>query len=338
MGATLVIASLSWTNTGDVDIGYRHGEQWTGDREQGTGYAAEVEWGRHFRDLFRHDQWGVGVVEAPISAFLDAAFEPSVRWLTSLRRRGFYADPFGVVGDEGLEIFCEAWDARRGRGHLVKLGKDGEAEPQLGFPAEVHLSYPFLVEEEGELYCVPESCEAGEVCLYQRQGRQWVYAATLLPGFAGVDATLFRHLDRWWMACTCRSADPNAELFLFHAQRLRGPWMAHRQNPVKRDVRSSRPAGTPFMYESQLYRPAQDCSETYGGAVVINHILRLTPHEFIEREVARWTPPREWRLRRGWHTLSSVGNITLVDGKRVTFLPGEFRREAARKLRRVLGR
>lgn len=166
---------------------------------------------RHWEELCRHDQWRVGLVEAPISAFLKPDFEPEVRWLTGKRRRGYCADPFGTVGDEGLEVYCEAYDARTGRGHLVRLGKDGEPEPLLGFPAEVHLSYPYLVEEEGELYCVPESCAAREVCLYQKMGRQWAYAATLLPDFAGVDATLFRHIDRWWLACTAQDGDPNAE-------------------------------------------------------------------------------------------------------------------------------
>lgn len=300
-------------------------------------YAASMGWKRHGEELFRHDQWRVGLVEAPISAFLDPGFEPAVRWLSPRRRRGYCADPFGTVGDEGLEIYCEAFDARSGRGHLVRLDKEGEPEPLLGFPADLHLSYPYLVEEDGETYCVPESSAAGEVWLYQKQGRQWGYAATLLSGFAGVDATLFRHIDRWWLACTSQDGDPNADLHLFYAARLRGPWQPHAQNPVKRDAASARPAGTPFVYQEQLYRPVQDCSEVYGGGIAINHVLRLTPHEFIERTVVRRGPPRGWPWRRGWHTLSAVGGITLVDAKRVTFLPGEFRRVAGRKLRRAVG-
>ena len=39
---------------------------------------------------------------------------------------------------------------------------------------------------------------------------------------------------------------------------------------VKTDVRSARPAGTPFVYQGELYRPAQDCSRTYGGSIVIH--------------------------------------------------------------------
>ncbi len=42
------------------------------------------------------------------------------------------------------------------------------------------------------------------------------------------------------------------------------------------------------MLDGALYRPAQDCSVTYGGAVVINRIDRLTPEEFSEQPVSAW--------------------------------------------------
>ncbi len=47
---------------------------------------------------------------------------------------------------------------------------------------------------------------------------------------------------------------------------LEGPWEPHRRNPVKCDVRGSRPAGTPFVHGGELYRPAQDGSKRYGKA------------------------------------------------------------------------
>jgi hypothetical protein len=85
------------------------------------------------------------------------------------------------------------------------------------------------------------------------------------------------------------------------------------------DIRSARPAGTPFIFENVLYRPAQDCSVTYGGRVAVNRVVRLTPDEFVEETVCHVEPDAGGRYNAGLHTLSGVGDLTLVDGKRYMF-------------------
>jgi hypothetical protein len=101
---------------------------------------------------------------------------------------------------------------------------------------------------------------------------------------------------------------------------------------VKVDVRSARPAGTPFVVDGTLYRPAQDCSRTYGGRVTINRVLILTPLAFREEPFAFVDPDPEGPYPDGLHTLSQVGNVTLIDGKRTLFVPVEFRRVLLKKL------
>ena len=96
----------------------------------------------------------------------------------------------------------------------------------------------------------------------------------------------------------------------------RRPVDAHARNPVKYDVCSARSGGTPFVYRGQLYRPGQDCSETYGGAVRLNRITRLTPQEFAEETAAVVRPDPKGPYPSGLHTLSAFGDWTLIDGKR----------------------
>ena len=75
---------------------------------------------------------------------------------------------------------------------------------------------------------------------------------------------------------------PLTDLHIWWSDDLFGQWRPHAANPVKIDARSARPAGTPFVHAGTLYRPAQDCSHTYGGAVAIcrvrgwNAMLRAT--------------------------------------------------------------
>ena len=87
---------------------------------------------------------------------------------------------------------------------------------------------------------------------------------------------------------------------------------------MKIDLRSARPAGTPFHHEGGLDRPAQDCSTTYGGAVAICRVDELTPTSFRE-VVVRGLPPLPGRYRPGFHTLASIGDRTLIDGKAYSF-------------------
>ena len=103
-----------------------------------------------------------------------------------------------------------------------------------------------------------------------------------------LDPTIVEWAGRWWMFGTRRDRDPNAELWLWHAPSPLGPWTVHAANPVKIDVRSSRPAGTPFVLDGVLYRPAQDCSRGYGGAVVVNRVV--APRRDGVRRGARRAP------------------------------------------------
>ena len=87
-------------------------------------------------------------------------------------------------------------------------------------------------------------------------------------------------------------------------------------NPVKIDIRSARPAGTPFISGGRLYRPSQDCSVTYGGRVVINEVTEISQRVFAEKEVNVIAPPLGTWFDKGLHTISAAGGSTLIDGKR----------------------
>jgi len=280
------------------------------------------------RSLFRHDQWNIGYIDRPISSFLHSADPATVKWLVPSNRSEFQADPFGVRRDGRLTIFYEHFSYRNNRGAIAAIDPAGgtAVTVQIGPKPAVHLSYPYLIEAEGRLLCIPESYEAAEVGIYEleRFPDRWVKIANLLEGIPIVDATLFRHEGLWWLA----GSEPtdSCALNLWHATAITGPWHPHSGNPVKMDIRSSRPAGTPFYEDGALYRPAQDCSKTYGGRVVINRILTLTPTAFEESQVATVEPDPAGPYPAGLHTLSSVGDGTLLDAKRVIFSPAEFRR------------
>ena len=129
-----------------------------------------------------------------------------------------------------------------------------------------------------------------------------------------VDTTLFEKDGLWWLFCNIGGKDfaSNDELNIFYSKTPLGPWIPHKRNPVKSDVRSSRPAGRLFYRNEDLFRPAQDCSKRMGGAMCLNRVTSLTTEDFKEELVTRIEP--NWiKGLHGVHTLNTAGRLTMMD-------------------------
>jgi hypothetical protein len=276
------------------------------------------------RVLRPYETWNIGVVDEPITVFLQTHARPRVRWLPAPSRGRFLADPFGVVKNEVFYILCEEYDHRLGTGRIVSIESSADrppSEPRLAIQSSIHMSHPYLIEHQGEIYCVPETYEARKIELYKAKKfpSEWEKVSTLVDNFAGVDPTPFHYDDHWWLTCCDHDTGQFDRLFVWHAPDLFGEWLPHGANPVKLDISSSRPAGTPFVFEDCLYRPAQDCSHTYGGRVVLNRVTNLTATEFKEETEIAVEPFADSNYAYGLHTLSAAGSVTLLDGKHMAF-------------------
>ena len=121
------------------------------------------------------------------------------------------------------------------------------------------------------------------------------------------------------MLYTDKQAAGSLVLYAHYAGELAGPWAPHALNPLKWDLSSARPAGRVFAVGGRLYRPAQDCSETYGGATVIMEILELTPSRFRETPALRLEPDRHGPYPHGLHHLVVEADRIYLDGKRRSY-------------------
>jgi hypothetical protein len=272
------------------------------------------------------DTWNVGIAKSPVEALLQEDTRPTITWLPPPRPGTFRADSFAIRREDDVIILYEDFDYRTSRGCISALTLRG-ADPNRFdeyhgvISGPDHLAYPYLFEHAGEVYCVPEAWESGEVTLYKAVDlpTQWTKVATLIDDYAGVDSTLFQHGERWWLFGTDQLDGPNSKLKVWFADDLFGPWQAHATNPVKTDPRSARPAGRPFLYDGQLYRPAQDCSKAYGERIVVNRVLRLTPYDFAEEPAGHIGADKSGPYGDGLHTVSGAGDVTIVDGMRRRF-------------------
>jgi hypothetical protein len=291
-----------------------------------------------FEALYRHDGWGIGLVRAPVDAALLGTM-PQVEWIPLATREAFAADPFLIEEDGRLYCFFETLPYASNRGHIAyavldpsgartAIVRDAIVEPH-------HLSYPFLLRHEDEILCIPEAGESGCVAAYAAHQfpEGWYRKHVLIENFPGIDPTIFQHGDRWWMLATDGRSGWNDTLHIWYADALFGRWNPHRRNPVKAGLAGTRPAGRPFACGDRLYRPAQDCSARYGGALTVNEIITLTPDAFEERIVNVIAPDPAGPYPHGLHTANGCGNFTVIDGNRLHFVRQLAQRAIVRKLR-----
>ena len=292
----------------------------------------------HQDSLNAHEEWNIGVLNRPIQHLLEPNPSLNVRWLPAPAQNSFRADPFGFVGGDGqLHVFYEKFDYVSGKGEIARLRPRRDnvlKRSRTVLELAEHLSYPFVVVRDGEVLVIPEQAARGRVDLYRLNSDMTALEhQALLLEEPLVDPTVIEWNGRWWMFGT-KAPLTNVELFLYHAPRLEGPWTPHSLNPVKTDIRSARPGGTPFVHNGALYRPAQDSSVTYGGRIALNRVVELTPDRFVEETVRHIGPIGGTAYNKGMHTIAAVGDITVVDGKRLLKVPAKAAREQKAKLLR----
>jgi hypothetical protein len=271
---------------------------------------------RTLQKLFYIDQWFIAY------RFGEPAWDGDLERFARLQppKDRIWADPFPLYRDGRYFIFFEEVIFASGKGHIamIEVAHDGiHSQPVKVLECDYHLSYPFLIEQDGDLFMVPESGQNHSVELYRciRFPDLWRLEKVLLDGLACADATFHRNDDGWWMFVNigAEGSELYDELHLFHADDLLGEWRPHCCNPVKSDVRSARPAGRLFMHNGALHRPAQICAPLYGSGIVITEVLQLNLHAYREKEIARIQPTRAQGIL-GVHTMNRSGELNVIDG------------------------
>ena len=166
------------------------------------------------------------------------------------------------------------------------------------------------------LYMLPEAAASGRLTLYRCTAfpHGWTPVADLIEAEVH-DATLVRHGGLYWIFAATRTGASSTwdALSLFSAPTLAGPWRAHPANPVLLDAASARPAGQMFtLDDGQLYRPAQDCTRAYGGALSLARVDRLDGDAYRQTGVGGWrTAPGSQLL--GPHTWNVAAGLEAID-------------------------
>ncbi|MGF9694635.1 formyl transferase [Rhizobium sp. 0TCS1.26] len=274
-----------------------------------------------YRLCYNSPHWRVGWRQTDGRDLFDLKAHPQTGWhdLPDDGRR-FYADPVPLLHQGQVTLFVEDFEHSLGKG-IISAVPFGASGP-IGTPVPVlemdcHLSYPFVFEEEGEIWMIPETSGNGTIELLRSTAFPggWVREAVLVSGVVASDATIIRRGATRWMFATVRDGGGafSDALHLWSAPDFRGPWTPHRQNPVMIDIASARPAGRMVERGGSLYRPVQDCRRGYGAALALAQVTRLDDGGFEQTVETLLEPGPVWPGRR-LHSLNSAGNLEFIDG------------------------
>jgi len=233
----------------------------------------------------------------------------------------FWADPHIIYQNNCYYIFIEEYIYKKNKGHIsvIKMNTLGEYEqPVVILEKNHHLSYPFVFENNGDYYMIPETAENRTIELYKSSNFpfKWEWQMNLMEDVTAVDTTLYFHNNKWWMFVNVienEGASSLDELFIFYSDELHSNnWQPHKKNPVVSDVKNARPAGAIFSKEGNIFRPAQNCSHRYGYGFNINRIELLNEFEYKETMISNIEPNWKKGLLAS-HTFSKVNNLRVID-------------------------
>lgn len=296
-------------------------------------FASGLAW---LRARVSGEVYGIAILDQSPAEFTRDRIFKVAQWLQIPASEGFIADPFFWPGRPDL-MLCETYFHRTGLGELTVLSIDAGAitgaEP-MPLGVHSHLSYPSTWQEDRRVFCLPEMAVSRRQVLYElRAAMPPEPLCVINEGVGMADPTLMRVNGLYWIAYTDTDVGTYDNLCLLYAERLEGPWQPHQHNPVKIDARSCRPGGTPFWVDGRLYRPAQDCSREYGGALVVNRVKVCTPDDYQEEPVAMLLPDPSGPFPDGLHTLSFGNGRAVIDGKRISYHPSILLHKVLRRLK-----
>ena len=206
------------------------------------------------------------------------------------------ADPFLFVKDDILYLFYESKDYKKAG--VIKMVSTTDlstwTKPQTVLSESCHLSYPFVFQEGGITYMIPETCAFGEVRIYKADNDQlshFTYVTTLLKQkeeedwqISFSDSSIYKKDDIYYLMTTVMRNQIN-ELLLFYSKSLAGPYTEHPSSPVVRNMKYGRNAGCILEQEGKLYRVAQDCVKRYGDNVHLVAVDQMNETTYQEHVV-----------------------------------------------------
>lgn len=203
------------------------------------------------------------------------------------------ADPFLFVKDDTLFLFYESKKLFSPGVIKMTCTKDlcNWSKPIIVLDEPFHLSFPFVFEDNGKIYMIPETGEDKSVRLYEAENSdlsQFIFVKNLLNHkeldnitIDYADSCIFKENNKYYLFTSVQYKGIN-HLELYICDSLNGNFLKHPASPICISNKYGRNAGSIVKFNNTIYRVSQDCEKKYGDNVNIHRIILLTDTEYKE--------------------------------------------------------
>jgi len=207
----------------------------------------------------------------------------------------FLADPFVISYQGKSVVFVEDlfYSDNKGRISAVQINENSEEFLGVVLEEDFHLSFPFVFEEKGSIYMIPESVEAKDIRLYKciEFPTKWALEKTLMENISAADTMVIKQDNLWFMLtniCSAGIGDYQSELHIFFSNKFDSTHWEPIEggNPVIFDSLTARNGGL-FYRNGDVYRVNQIQGKShYGKSFGVNKVLHLSTSEYLEERVS----------------------------------------------------
>lgn len=270
--------------------------------------------------LFGQDIWRIGIVNNKAGEILkDGFIEDSYVHYLQVDSYDYEADPFIFKLNNNYHIAYEVFDYNHTNGKLLCVDLDGNKIDIFSDINKVkgHKSFPFIIDNDGELYCIPETSDLNKISIYKysESGNKFQDEEVILNGDRFIDSFLYTDSTGFYLFTS--TLDNEFSQKLFFSKKIIGPYVEHQCSPIISDSKYGRNGGGIILIDGLLFRVAQNCEKTYGGSLCFMRILTITPEKYEEEFYNEIFPPK--KNSSGIHTFSSIDEYVVFDYKVVTY-------------------
>ena len=287
---------------------------------------------------FTRNSWEIGFVIDGLQGVFSNS--PQYVWIKNPNKdKCWFADPFILdVTDDYIVLLVEEMRYAIHKGRIAKLLINRLTmtieKMDILLEEDTHLSFPNIWRNGNDVYVYPENYESGELNLYKLvdNATRLEKVRVLCPAPL-TDAVMTEVFGKRQIFST-KFPNPNGnELYVYtlneHAEIINVAC-------AQFDDNHARMAGQFFEYKGKIYRPAQDCNEVYGGAVIIESVEKIG-NQYIFQPIKRLTSKHP-RLHVGMHTLNVYKGVVVVDVKGYEYMSGNIVHNFVRRRKRLFKR
>lgn len=205
------------------------------------------------------------------------------------------ADPFLFVKDDRLFLFYENKTVFH-NGYIMMTSTNdliSWTNPIIVLEETCHLSYPWVFEENGQVYMIPETSGLKEIRLYKANHSltDFKFVKTILKdevnrlnGFSFSDTSIIKKDHMYYLLTTVNDNGANI-LKLYFSEHFDFGYTEHSASPIFVGNKYGRNAGCLYKYNDKLYRFAQDCVKRYGDNVHVLEVIKIDKYHYEEKTI-----------------------------------------------------